>query len=101
MMRWKKEKAVTGLAAVCAPPRGYEYHDGKTLYAVVSPLTTGVRNVVGWYWSAGWGSDVPHKNTCHERCSTPEEAKKRADEYVKTHLAAIKKPTAAPTEGVP
>jgi len=27
MMRWKREKAETELAAVCAPPRGYEYHD--------------------------------------------------------------------------
>jgi len=28
-LRWKKEKAETGLAAVCASPRGFEYHDGE------------------------------------------------------------------------
>lgn len=86
-LRWKREKAETGLMAVCAPPRGYEYHDGEKLYAVVSPLMNSGRSVVGWYWVAGWGSDVPHKNTCGTPCATQEEAKAQAVRYVKHHIA--------------
>jgi hypothetical protein len=86
-MRWKREKAKTGLAAVCAPPRGYEYYDGETLYATVSALRDSKRSVVGWYWVAGWDSDIPRKNTCGSPCATPEEAKTQAAKYVKHHIA--------------
>ena len=89
-LRWKRQKAETGLAAVCAPPRGYEYHDGERMYATVSPLMSSRRCVVGWYWVAGWdGRDlgVPHKNTCGTPCATPDEAKAQAVKYVKLHLA--------------
>ena len=86
-MRWKREKTVTGLAAVGASPRGYEYHDGESLYAVVSPLMNSKRYCVGWYWVAGWDSDVPQKNTCVSPCATPEVAKAQAVKYVKHHLA--------------
>lgn len=86
-LRWKKEKAETGLAAVCAPPRGFEYHDSGKLYAVVSPVCNPFMSVAkGWYWVAGWSSGIPNKNTCNELCKTPEEAKLQAQEYVKSHL---------------
>ena len=88
-MRWKQEKAETGLAAVCAAPRGYEYHDGARLYATVSPLLNRGRRVVGWYWVAGWDSNVPRKNTCATPCTTPDDAKTQAVKYVKHHLPNI------------
>ena len=49
--------------------------------------TPRIRRVVGWYWVAGWDSDVPRKNTCASPCATPEEAKAQAVKYVKHHLA--------------
>jgi len=59
----------------------------KKIYAVVSPDGGGWRGVIkGWYWVAGWDSDVPYKNTYEKPCETPEEAKLQAQEYVKSHL---------------
>ena len=84
-LRWKKEKALTGLQAIAAPPRGYIYWDGEKKYAVVSPLMDWHRHI-GWYWVAGWDSDVPHKNTCGEPVDTIEEAKEAATKYVKEWL---------------
>lgn len=87
-LRWKKGPKETGLAAVGSGPRGYVYHDGEQQYASVSPLGGCWRGpLTGWYWVAGWGSGVPHKNTCNNPCETPEEAKKQASEYVKAHLS--------------
>jgi len=86
-MRWKREKAETGLSAVCASPRGYKYHDGEKIYATVSPLMNSKRSCVGWYWVAGWDSNVPTKNACGSPCATPEDAKAQAVKYVKHHLA--------------
>ena len=86
-LRWKKEKAETGLSAIGSAPRGFEYHDGENVYAIVSPSGGGWRgDVKGWYWVSGWGSDIPYKNTCNELCETPEEAKLQAQEYVKSHI---------------
>ena len=86
-LRWKLNQKETGLRAVGAGPRGYMYHDGKKIYASVSPLGGNWREPLrGWYWVAGWDSGVPHKNTCKAPCETPEEAKKQAAEYVAKHL---------------
>lgn len=87
-LRWKRQKAQTGLAAVCASPRGYEYHDGEKQYANVSALMGDRQNIFGWYWVAGWDSNVPYKNTCDQPCATPEEAKAQAVKYVQQHLAS-------------
>jgi hypothetical protein len=87
-LRWKKEPKETGLRAVGAGPRGFVYYDGEKQYASVYPLGGGLRGpVTGWYWVAGWDSDVPHKNTCGNPCSTPEDAKKQAEKYVAEHLS--------------
>jgi len=85
-LRWKKEKAETGLRAVGAGPRPYDYHDGTTVYAKVYAQGGGWRPLKGWYWVAGWRSCVPYKNTCDNLCETAEEAKTQAAEYVKQHL---------------
>lgn len=78
-LRWKKEAAETRLRRVGAGPRGFIYHDGEKRYASVSALGEDWRGPLrGWYWVAGWDSNVPHKNTRNTPCSTPEEAKKRS-----------------------
>lgn len=90
-LRWKMEARETGLRAVGAGPRGHIYHDGKKVYARVSALGGGWHGAVhGWYWVAGWGSDVPHVNTCDRPCETPEKAKKQAAEYIKRHTTGDK-----------
>jgi hypothetical protein len=86
-LRWKREAKETGLCAVVAAPRGYLYHDGDKRYATVSSIGGGWHGSVrGWYWVAGWDSDIPYMNTCGHPCKTPEEAKKQAAEYVAKHL---------------
>lgn len=83
-LRWKMGPKETGLSAVCAGPRGHVYHDGNIQYATVHYTKYGK---TGWYWVAGWGSDIPNKNTCKTPCKTVEEAKKEAEAYVKSHLS--------------
>lgn len=82
-LRWKLEPRETGLRAVCAGPRGSWLHDGKQRYAHVMHS-----RVCGWFWVAGWGSGVPHMNTCNTPSSSAEKAKAEAMAYVKQHLAA-------------
>lgn len=90
-LRWKREAKNTGLSAIGAAPRGYVYHDGDVVYAVVSPNGGGWRGpLLGWYWVAGLGTGVPSKNTCNEPCETEEEAKKQASSYVLAHLVGEK-----------
>lgn len=86
-LRWKLDPRATGLARVVAGPRGSSLRDesGKR-YAAVS----GLRFRDGWFWVAGWDSDVPYMNTCEAPCSTVEEAKAQALAYVKSHLLALK-----------
>jgi len=86
-LRWKKEPAQTGLSAIGAAPRGYSYHDGVKQYAVVYPLGGDKTNPLrGWYFVAGWDSDIPVYNACDEPCETPGAAKKEAERYVKSFL---------------
>ena len=87
-LRWKLNPRETGLARVVAGPRGSSLRDesGKK-YAAVSVLG---RWRDGWFWVAGWDSDVPYQNTCDAPCATVEEAKAQALAYVKSHLSALK-----------
>jgi hypothetical protein len=86
-LRWKMEERETGLRAVGAGPRGFYFHDGNKVYARVSALGGDwKRPLVGWYWVAGWDSDVPHKNTGDSPLPTSLEAKKQAAEYVRHNL---------------
>jgi len=88
-LRWKLEPKETGLRTIGAGPRGSVYHDGEKEYAWVSALGGGWHGPVrGWYWGAGWDSDVPHYSSIGEPCPTAEEAKRQAEEYVAKHLAA-------------
>lgn len=79
-LSWKREPAVTGLARVGAAPRGSKLHDGEKTYATTCP------NDGGWYWVAGWDSDIPPYNSCRRPVETEGEAKKQAKEYVLKHL---------------
>lgn len=100
-LRWKKEPRETGLRAIGQGPQGYKYHDGNKRFASVSPLGGGRYPLRGWYWVAGWDSDVPHKNTWAEPCTTAEEAKAQAQAYVAAFVANMKssvpKPAGEPT----
>lgn len=88
LLRWKLHPRETGLRAVCAGPRGSDYHDGKKIYAKVQALGGGGRLTVGWFWVAGWDSGIPHKNTSRTPVATADEAKAQAMAYVKEHLVA-------------
>ncbi len=87
-LRWKLEPKETGLRAIGASPRSsWLSCDGKR-YACVSSLGGGWHGPVrGWYWVAGWDSDIPHMNTCNNPCATVEEAKEQAMAYVKHNLS--------------
>jgi len=87
-LRWKKESSETGLRRVGAGPRGSYLHDGKIKYAVVSAHATRITGKIGWYWVAGWGSGVPHMNTCDEQGRTEADAKDAAMAYVRKHIPA-------------
>lgn len=78
--RWKLKPEQKGLSRIGSPPRGSLLTDGAKTYATISALGEG-----GWYWVAGWDSDVPYKNTCNEPSATADAAKKAAIAYVKLH----------------
>jgi hypothetical protein len=93
-LRWKKHKAETGLAAVCAGPRGGSLHDGTAEYARMYPHGRWGRSQKGWYWVAvNHAYGVPYCNTCNEPPLTEAEAKAAAMAYVKQHMKAPKEPT--------
>lgn len=88
MLRWKREPKETGLRRVGTPPRGSKLHDGEKTYAKTFPNGGGWRSELGgWYWVAGWDSDVPYCNTFSAPCETELEAKQKAAEYVNAALA--------------
>jgi hypothetical protein len=89
-LRWKKEPRETGLRSVGAGPyRSSWLHDGETKFACVSPDGGNwMQPLAGWYWVAGWDSDIPPKNTCAKPCATEAEAKAAAEAYVKAHMEA-------------
>ena len=84
-LRWKQQPKETGLAAVGAGPRGHEYHDGETVYAIVSPDGGNWRlPLAGWYYYASVG-DV-RVNTYPRVWATAELAKAEAAAWVKALL---------------
>jgi hypothetical protein len=85
-LRWKRKPRETGLSAIGAAERGWFYHDGEKTYATVSPLVGRTKETIGWYWVAGWDSNIPHENTCGTPNDTPESAKMEAVAYVKREL---------------
>ena len=87
-LRWKLEPRETGLRAVAAGPRSSWLTDGQTRYACVSALG---RSAARWYWVAGWGSGVPHRNTASEAPLSLDEAKAAAMAYVREHLKRLEK----------
>ncbi len=80
-LRWKLKPAPEGLKAVGAGPRGSILHDGEKRYATVSADRKG-----GWYWVAGWDSDVPYNNSCNTPVASADEAKAQALAYVKQNM---------------
>lgn len=88
-IRWKRQPRQTGLAGIGSAPPGWDLHDGETTYAWVSPLGGNwQRELAGWYWVVPEiGGMTAYQNTSGSPCSSPEEAKKQAMEYVKTCLA--------------
>lgn len=91
-LRWKKEPKETGLASVGRDPekRSSFLRDGKKRYACVSCLSYFVLSKAdGWYWVAGWDSDVPHFNSCGTPVADEATAKAQAMAYVKEHLKDV------------
>lgn len=88
-LTWKREKKANGLRSIGAPPPGSKLHDGEKTYARTATIGGGMQGMVrGWYWVAGWDSDVPHMNTCNEPCKNEDDAKKAAREYVIAHMTS-------------
>jgi len=84
-MRWRKEKAPTGLARICSGPQGYELTENGIEYASVSAFQVRWQVYEGWYWLAD-AENVPYKNTCWNPVETEEQAKADAMAYVKQCL---------------
>ena len=84
-LRWRNNPKPQGLARVAAGPQGSGLYEGDIKFATVSALG-GRGEARGWYWVAGWDSDVPHKNTCDDPVATEPEAKEQAKAYVKANL---------------
>lgn len=90
-LRWKKDEAQKGLARIAAGPRGSTLQDGDVRFATVSALRGHRMQARGWFWVAGWGSGIPHKNTCDEPASDEATAKAQAMAYVNQHRVAASK----------
>lgn len=86
-LRWKKDNQVTGLASIGAGPRGSKLREDGKVYASAQAHRVNFRTV-GWYWVAGWDSDVPHFNSCAVTLPDEASAKAEAMAYVKTHIGA-------------
>ena len=85
-LRWKKDDPVTGLARVCAGPRGSKYHDGVDYYASVSCGRDGK-----WFWSSPSRDEfaMAWKNSAADGIYFDDEksAKADAEKYVDSCIA--------------
>ena len=84
-MRWRREPAATGLARIGAGPRSSGLYDGNAKYAMVSALRRSYVTI-GWYWVAGWNSNVPYKNSSNEKLTDEATAKANAMAYVRQYI---------------
>lgn len=92
-LRWKKDGPVTGLAGVCAGPRGSKYHDGVDYYASTSCCTNGM-----WMWSAPsrdelgieWKNSAADGIYFSDEKSAKYEAKRYVDSCIAKHMENIK-----------
>ena len=59
-LRWSLQPRVTGLAAVCASPRGHVLKYGGEVVAGISPWTPGgfSSEYRGWYWYTPSNDDL-------------------------------------------
>jgi hypothetical protein len=87
-LTWKREPDERGLAAVAQRPRGFVLSYGGVEVAYVYP-SMNWRDIVGWYYVAGYVDGVPHRNTCRELVATPDEAKAACIDYVRAHLKEV------------
>jgi hypothetical protein len=86
-LRWKKDKAPTGLARIGCGPLGHSLWDGDVRFATVRASW---QEQTKWFWVAGWGSPVPHANTHKAPVGSVHEAKTAALAYVKQSLLVSK-----------
>jgi hypothetical protein len=84
-LRWRRDAPLRGLSRIGAGPRGSSLYEGTKKYASVAAKSRYYKGE-GWYWVAGWDSDVPHKNTCDAPDPDEATAKAGAMAYVKQHL---------------
>jgi hypothetical protein len=85
-LTWKRQASETGLRCVAQGPRGAILSIDGTHAGTVSPRSTGFHEWSGWYWVAGWKSEVPHKNTSGRPVATLDEAKRDCEAYVRASL---------------
>lgn len=100
-LRWKKDKAETGLARIGAAPRGHTLHDGEKEYAHVSPLGGGWRELRGWFWSCPTSAVGEYANTCNDPAPDVETAKAQAMAFVKARLPPNAQDSSSPPDGMP
>lgn len=84
-LRWKLDPHETGLRIVAGPRSSTLRDEHGVRYATVA--TVGRRYGAPWYWVAGWGTCVPHMNTCNQPVGTVEEAKAAALAHVRAAIA--------------
>lgn len=86
-LTWSKDKRQTGLARVCAGPRGWTLRVDGVRAATVNPLYEGFsRTVTGWYYTTGWEYGLPRRQETHP---DEEAAKLACREFV---LSIVKAP---------
>lgn len=88
-LRWKKHEKETGLARVCAGPRGSDYTDGTEKYATVyAHGIWGRKHKSGWWFCGRIGGHW--LNTSDDKpFATEGEAKATASAWVKEQLKEI------------
>ena len=92
-MRWKKDDPVTGLARVCASPRGSKYQDGVDYYASTLCCRNGQ-----WMWSAPscdelgieWKNSAADGIYFEDEKSAKADAKKYVDSCIAKHMERTK-----------
>lgn len=88
-LRWKKNPMPTGLARIACGPQGSTLRDGDVRYATTGCMSYRRGRSDSWYWVAGWGSGVEHKNTHETPVADEATAKAEAMAYVKAELERL------------
>jgi len=89
---WSHQPNENGLARVGQLERGLNCKVNGIVVGRVRPLVKiWERQTIGWYWYVcSDGVAIPQKNTANAALPTIDAAKKACDEYIRSHLKAVR-----------